>query len=157
MSVGSLVVSLYWGFSIIGLFISDKLVKKLSEIMIIMIFTSLAVVFLTCFNFVPFQSLKAVFLILTSMSLTSIFPMSISLSVKERSEASGTILGFNIVFSILGVLLILPIMGVVAEFVGKSYIMLAVLASNILGLIFVFMLLSFISVTHKSKSEQIRV
>ena len=155
ISIGSLVISLYWGLSIIGLFIADKLVKKMSEIRIIVIFYSAGVLFIACFNFVPFQFLKAVFLILTSISLTSIFPMSISLSVKERPEASGTILGFIIATAIMGILLFQPIMGVVAEFIGKGYVMFVALASAILGLIFVFILYKLISAKYGSVSKTI--
>lgn len=136
--LGSLVVSLYWGVSIIGLVISSKLVQKISEVKIITIFTVFAVIFLTCFNLVPFQGLKVALLILTSISLTSIFPMSCSLSVKEMPEFSGTILGFNITFCYLGILLIQPVIGVIAEYINRSYIMLVALVSALLGLVFAF-------------------
>jgi fucose permease len=132
---GSAILSIYWLFSIIGLLITNKLLKKFSEIKILTLGYIIGVFCLLIVSLVPIIYIKIIFLALQALFLSSIFPLAKSIPVEEAPMAAGTIIGLILVIQGSGMMIFQPILGYIAEHIGKNYTIYAVLIGLILGLI----------------------
>ena len=131
---GSAILSIYWLFSIIGLIITNKLLKKFSEIKILTLGYIIGVFCLLIVSLTPIIYIKIIFLALQALFLSSIFPLAKSIPVEEAPAAAGTIIGLILAIQGFGMMIFQPILGYIAEHIGKNYTIYAVLIGLVLGL-----------------------
>ena len=131
---GSAILSIYWLFSIIGLLITNKLLKKFSEIKILTLGYIIGVFCLLIVSLTPIIYIKIIFLALQALFLSSIFPLAKSIPVEEAPTAAGTIIGLILAIQGSGMMIFQPILGYIAEHIGKNYTIYAVLIGLVLGL-----------------------
>jgi len=154
VSFGSLILSFYWAFSTLGLYIGIKLLPKSNEITLLLISAITGTLFLAAASFLHPQWLKIAFLMLQGMFFSVIFSLSISISAYENNQMKGTIMGFNIASALLGGVVFQPILGYVAEYVGKQYTIFAILAAAALGS---FCTAALFYILHKKYGAKIRL
>ncbi|MGM0365658.1 MAG: MFS transporter [Actinomycetota bacterium] len=133
VSFGSLILSFYWAFSTLGLYLGIRLLPKSNEITLLLVSAVAGTLFLTASSLLGAPWLKIAFLLLQGMFFSVVFALSISISAHEDNKMKGTIMGFNIASALLGGLVLQPILGLVAEYIGKQYTIFAVLAAAVLG------------------------
>ena len=131
---GSAILSIYWLFSIIGLIITNKLLKKFSEIKILTLGYIIGVFCLLIVSLTPIIYIKIIFLALQALFLSSIFPLAKSIPVEEAPAAAGAIIGLILAIQGSGMMIFQPILGYIAEHIGKNYTIYAVLIGLVLGL-----------------------
>ncbi len=139
--MGSVILSLYWIFSIIGLVITTKLLKTTNEITILTIGFILGVASMAVVLLCPVVIIKVVFLLIQAAALSGVFPLVKSIPVSENPKASGTIVGFVLTVQGSGVMVFQPILGVVAENFGGNFIAYVILAGLFIGMLLTFLLL----------------
>lgn len=140
VALSSSILSLYWLFSILGMLITTRLVKRFKEISVLFYSCLSGIVFLAIFGFTPIIYIKIAALTLQAVCFAAIFPLTTAISANRDPENSGTILGFTIAFAFAGSMVFQPIYGYVAEYLGKEYIAYIALAGTLVGFIFVSLL-----------------
>lgn len=150
VSIGSLVLSFYWLFSIAGLFFIRKLLRKINEITILLSGVILGIIFTFVFSFINLIYVKVICLLLQAIFFSVIFPLALSITVHESNVSSGTLIGFNMAAAMSGSILFQPLLGFIAEYVGKDSIVYLILAGLIIGLIFNLVL--YILIRKKNKA-----
>ncbi len=133
ISYGSLILSLYWAFSALGLYFGMKLLPRSNEITLLIISCAAGTIFLAASSFLEPTWIKVLFLMAQGLSISVIFALSISVSAQENNRMKGTIMGLNISSALLGGVVFQPILGFVAEYAGSQYTIFAILAGSILG------------------------
>jgi len=153
VSTGSVVLSFYWVFSIIGIFFMGKLLKKSNEITLTLFGAILGIICNIVFIFTDLIYVKFIFILLQAMFFGVIFPLTLSLILMayENHSRNGTILGFNIAAAISGSILFQPLLGFIAEYVGKDSTIFIILAGLIMG--FIFNLILFMRLHKKYKTR----
>jgi fucose permease len=140
VAYGSIILSVYWLFSICGMVITTKIVSKFQEIHILfygcLAGTTCMLVFSSALNIY----IKISALALQAVFLAGIFPLSTSIAAKRDPKNSGTILGFTIASAFAGSVVFQPINGYVTEYFGKGYIAFIASAGAVMGLILVSVL-----------------
>lgn len=122
VSTGSLILSLYWATSTIGLLLTHKFLKKTNEITLLLVGCILCVICITLFNFVLTIYMKIIFLIIQSISVSGFISLTKSIAVQENKKFTGIIVGFIMSMAVAGSMTFLPILGYVIEYVGEKYI-----------------------------------
>jgi fucose permease len=140
VAYGSAILSVYWIFSIVGMMLTARLVKRFSEIGILFYSCLIGIIFLSLFSFMPFLYIKIAALALQAVCFAAIFPLTTAISANSDPENSGTILGFTIAFAFAGSIVFQPVYGYVTEYLGKEYISYIALGGALTGFIFVAML-----------------
>jgi MFS family permease len=140
VAYGSAILSVYWIFSIVGMMLTARLVKRFSEIGILFYSCLIGIIFLSLFSFMPFLYIKIASLALQAVCFAAIFPLTTAISANSDPENSGTILGFTIAFAFAGSIVFQPVYGYVTEYLGKEYISYIALGGALTGFIFVAML-----------------
>ena len=140
VAYGSAILSLYWLFSIIGMVVTTRLLKRFKEINILFYSCLAGIAFLAIFGFSSFIYIKIAALALQAVCFAAVFPLTTAISANRDPENSGTILGFTIAFAFAGSLVFQPIYGYVTEYLGKGYIAYIALGGTIVGFIFVSIL-----------------
>ena len=74
-------------FSIIGLSITNFLIRRFKEINILIIGYSVGAISIILVTFIPLIYLKLVFLMIQGLSLSCVFPLAKSIPVDENPEA----------------------------------------------------------------------
>ena len=156
VALGSAFLSLYWLFSILGLLLINKILKKTNEITLLFLGCLVGTACLSVFSFVPNIYIKIVFFSIQAIFFSGIFPLSTSIAVHESSKSSGTILGFVIAFVFSGSIVFHPVFGYVAEYLGKHFIAYVALAIALIGLIFTFILLKVYSRKYKTNAKKVQ-
>jgi len=145
VAYGSAILSVYWFFSIAGMMLTSRLVRRFSEIGILFYSCLAGIIFLSLFSFMPFLYIKIAALALQAVCFAAIFPLTTAISANSDPENSGTILGFTIAFAFAGSIVFQPIYGYVTEYLGKGYISYIALGGSLTGFIFVAMLFRIMS------------
>jgi MFS family permease len=140
VAYGSAILSVYWIFSIVGMMLTARLVKRFSEIGILFYSCLIGIIFLSLFSFMPFLYIKIASLALQAVCFAAIFPLTTAISANSDPENSGTILGFTIAFAFAGSIVFQPVYGYLTEYLGKEYISYIALGGALTGFIFVAML-----------------
>ena len=140
ISISSMILSFYWMLSVFGLLIARKILDRTNEITLLFFGCLLGTICITVFSFIPVLYIKIIFLMFQAIFFSIIFSLSTSISASENPSSVGTILGFNIAFAFAGPIVFQPILGYVAEYIGKDYIMYVVFTGTVLGLILAFIL-----------------
>jgi MFS transporter, ACDE family, multidrug resistance protein len=142
VSFGSAVLSVFWAFSALGVFITGKILKKRSEISLLFVYTLVGCISAGIYIAIPNIYIKIIFLILQSIFYSSLFPLLNAVAVREDVETSGSILGFTLSAAVIGLIVFQPVSGYVMEYLGKSGINYLIIGSAILE--FISMLLLYI-------------
>ncbi len=145
VAYGSAILSLYWLFSIIGMVLTTRLLKRFKEINILFYSCLAGIAFLAVFGFSSMIYIKITALALQAVCFAAVFPLTTAISTNRDPENSGTILGFTIAFAFAGSLIFQPIYGYIAEYLGKEYIAYIALGATLVGFIFVSILFRIIS------------
>ena len=140
VAYSSAILSIYWIFSIIGMLITTRLVKRFKEVAILFYSSLAGIAFLALFSFLPVIYLKVVALALQAICFAAIFPLTTAIAVNRDPEHSGTVLGFTIAFAFAGSIVFQPFYGYITEYFGKGYISYIALGGTIVGFIFVSLL-----------------
>ncbi len=145
VSWGSMILSSYWVFSIIGLYMTNWLLKKTNEITIIFVGFIIGVICISIVAISPSITVKLVFLMLQALFLAGIFPLAKSIPINENPHASGTIIGFVLLIQGIGIMIFQPVLGFFAENLGRDFTVYVVLAGLVLALIFTSLLFFFLN------------
>ncbi len=151
ISISSIVLSGFWLFSSMGLYLGKKILPRTNEITLLLIGSIAGALFLAAVSFLDMAILKIIFLLLHALFFSIIFTLGISITAYEGSNLKGTIIGFNIAIAISGGLLFRPLLGFVAEYVGKSYIIFLNLLGSLITVICVIIL--YIVLKHKYNTK----
>lgn len=133
VSLGSIVLSGFWLFSSAGLYLSKKLLPRTNEITLLIAGSLAGTLFLAATSFASNIFLKIIFILLHALFFSVIFTLSISISAYQGSKMKGTVIGFNIAIAISGGLLFRPVLGFVAEYLGKGNIIYLTLAGAVIS------------------------
>jgi fucose permease len=150
IAYGSVILSLYWLFSIIGMLITTKIITKYKEVNILFYSCLIGIICLSVFSFTTFIYIKIAALALQAIFFAAIFPITTAISANRDPKNSGTILGFAIAIAFAGSIVFQPLYGYAAEYFGKEYIAYITLIGALIGFVFVSMLFVIIK---KSTSE----
>jgi len=140
VAYGSAILSLYWLFSVVGMIVTTRLVKRFKEINILFYSCLAGIIFLALFSFVPNIFIKISALAFQAVCFAAIFPLTTAISANRDRENSGTILGLTIAFAFAGSIVFQPVYGYVTEYLGKEYISFITLGGTVIGFIFVSLL-----------------
>ena len=140
VAYGSVILSIYWLFSIIGILITTKIVSKYKEVDVLFYGCLGGIIFLAVFSFTPFIYIKIAALALQAICFAPIFSLATAIAAKRNPRNSGTVLGFTIAFAFAGSIVLQPIYGYVTEYFGKEYIVYISLGGALIGFIFVALL-----------------
>ncbi len=145
VSWGSIILSSYWIFSILGLYMTKWLLKKTNEITIILVGFIIGVICISIVTISRSLSVKLVFLMLQALFLAGIFPLAKSIPVSENPGSAGTIIGFILLIQGIGMMIFQPVLGFFAENIGRDYTIYVILAGLVLALIFTSLLFFFLN------------
>jgi len=151
VSIGSMILSFYWIFSILGLFITNRAINKIGELNSLFIFAAAGTISTVVYSFVPNSIVKILFLFFQAIFYSGIFPITIAIAVNESIENSGTIIGICLAVGSSSSIVLLPLIGYLAQYYGKEYIAYVILLIAILGLIFVAILFKLLGKKYKNK------
>ncbi|MCL4377863.1 MAG: MFS transporter [Actinobacteria bacterium] len=151
VATGSVVLSFYWVFALIGIFLTVRLLKKSNEITMLLFGSILGIACNLVFVLTNLIYIKFIFILLQAMFFSVIFPLTLSLMVYESHSRSGTILGFNIAAAISGSILFQPLLGYIAQFIGRGSTIYVILAGLILGLAFNLVLFLLLRKKYKTR------
>ena len=138
--MSSTFLSLYWGFTLIGLVIIERLLKTTNEITLLLFGFLIGTFSLIFFNFIDVIIVKLFFLAIQAMALSGVFSLVIAISAYENQKHSGTIIGFSVGAAIFGSIIFQPLLGFVAERLGKDYIMYVILIAALIATCLSFLL-----------------
>jgi MFS family permease len=138
--VGSAVLSGYWVFSIIGLLITNFLVRRFKEINILVAGYLVGVISITLVTFMPLIYVKIAFLMIQGLALSCVFPLVKSIPIEENPDASGTIIGFLLTIQGAGIMVFQLIIGIIAENLGVGSIIFIIMSSLAIGLVLTIVL-----------------
>ncbi|MCL4417687.1 MAG: MFS transporter, partial [Actinobacteria bacterium] len=122
VSLGSALLSFFWIFSAIGVFLAGKLIKRSNEISLIAIGSIAGAASIIFYTFLPILYLKIAFLMLIAFFYASFFPLLTALAVHEDPDTSGSILGTILSAAIMGTIVFQPLIGYMAQYFSKSAI-----------------------------------
>jgi len=152
VAYSSIILSLYWLFSIIGMVITTRLVTKHKEITVLFYSCLAGIICLAIFSFSSFVYLKIAALALQAIFFAAIFPLTNAIGANRDPKNSGTIIGFTIGFAFAGSIVFQPLYGYIAEYFGKEYIVYITLIGALAGFVFVFMLFKILRKEHNKRS-----
>lgn len=144
ISYGSVIVSAFWFFAIVGLFLTNMLLRRSQDYKVLFLTCIIGTLSLGLFTFLTNAYLKISFLILVAVFLAGIYALCLSISIKQNPKASGTISGFCIAMGVSGSIILQPFIGYIAEYKGREYVAYIILGVALLGLILVSILYSLI-------------
>jgi fucose permease len=149
VSLSSILVSLYWIFTFIGLQVVSRILNYLSEEKILFYGGVISIISLTCFNFIDIIYIKIIFLVMVGMSISGIFALCGTITVRANPKSAGTASGFSIGMGLVGGLIVQPTMGFVAQYMSKRYVPYVLIILAVLGTILASILLK-ISLNRKA-------
>ncbi|MCL4377564.1 MAG: MFS transporter, partial [Actinobacteria bacterium] len=116
VSFGSTILSVFWAFNALGVFITGKIVSKTREVNLILIYSIVGGLSTIIYSLIPFVYVKIIFLIFQAIFYSSLFPLLTAVAAHENVESSGTILGFILSFSVTGLIVFQPLSGYMIEY-----------------------------------------
>lgn len=143
------ILSFFWGFSALGVFIISKLIRKNSDINLLLLCCIIAVISTILYGFIPVLYLKILFLLLQAIFYAAFFPLILSITVHENPQYSGAIIGFTISVGMIGSIIFQPLIGYLTQYVGKFSIIYVIVAAAIIEMVFTFVLFRLSSKKYK--------
>jgi fucose permease len=140
VAFGSVILSGYWFFSIIGMIIATRIVSRVGEVNILFYGNLLGTICFVLFALIPNIYIKIAVLPVIAISFAGVFPLTNAIAAERDHKNSGTILGFTIALVFAGPMVFQPVLGYVTEYLGKNNIVFVLLAGTVIGLIFTFIL-----------------
>ena len=141
VAFGSLILSGFWLFSLVGLLIINKIIKRSNELTILFFGSFLAIIAIIALLLTNNLALKIVIVGLLALFLSGSFSLAISISAYETKKQMGSAIGLNIAFALSGSILFQPLLGFFAEYVGKDSIIYLLAAGLFCGFICIATLL----------------
>jgi fucose permease len=135
VSFSSILVSVYWIFSFIGLHIISKVLNYLIEEKILFYGGIISVISLTCFNYTNIIYLKIIFLVIIAMSISGIYALCGAITIRANPKFAGTASGFSLGMGLVGGLIVQPVIGFVAQYLSKRYIPYVLIVMSVFGTI----------------------
>ena len=135
ISFSSILVSVYWVFTFIGLQIILKTLNYLIEEKILLYGGIISVISLTCFSFINIIYVKIIFLVMIAMPISGIYALCCAITVRANPKSVGAASGFSVGMGLAGGLIVQPLIGFVAQYVSKSYIPYVLIVMGIIGTI----------------------
>jgi len=135
VSLSSLFVAVYWFSTFIGLQILTKIIGRIKEEKILFYGGIVCAVSLICFSFINIIYVKILFLMLIGISIAGVYPLCGAITVNANPKSAGTSSGITIAMGLLGGLIVSPVMGFVAQYLGKKYIPFVLMVLAVLGTI----------------------
>ena len=139
--LSSIFVAIYWFSTFIGLQILTSIIDRIKEEKILFYGGIVCAASLICFNFISIIYIKIFFLMLVGISIAGIYPLCGAITVRENPKSAGTSSGITIAMGLLGGLIVSPVMGYVAQYLGKIYIPYVLIIMSVLGAVTSFILL----------------
>ena len=139
--LSSIFVAIYWFSTFIGLQILTSIIGRIKEEKILFYGGIVCAVSLICFSFINIIYIKIFFLMLVGISIAGIYPLCGAITISANPKSAGTSSGITIAMGLLGGLIVSPVMGFVAQYLGKSYIPYVLIILSVLGTIMSFGLL----------------
>ena len=150
VSSGSVILSAFWAFNALGVFLTGKLLKKSNEKSLIMIYSIIGFISAVAYSLIPLTYLKIVFLIFQAVFFSSFFPLLNAIAVHEDLKLSGTILGVTISIAIVGLVVFQPLTGFIVEYLGNTGIDYLLMATALASLTTTAVLYRCISAKYKT-------
>ncbi len=135
ISFSSILVSVYWIFTFIGLQIISKALDYLIEEKILFYGGLISIISLACFSVINIIYVKIIFLAMVAMPISGIYALCGAITVRANPKSAGAASGFSIGMGLAGGLIVQPIMGFVAQYMSKRYIPYVLLIMGIFGTI----------------------
>ena len=135
ISFSSILVSVYWVFTFIGLQIISKALNYLIEEKILFYGGIISIISLTCFSFTNIIYIKIMFLAMVAMSISGIYALCGAITVRANPKSAGTASGFSLGMGLVGGLIVQPVIGFVAQYLSKRYIPYVLIIMGVFGTI----------------------
>jgi len=135
VSFSSILVSVYWIFTFLGLQIVSKALNYLNEEKILFYGGIISVISLTCFSFISIIYVKILFLVMVGMSISGIYALCGAITIRANPKSAGTASGFSIGMGLVGGLIVQPVMGFVAQYLSKRYVPYVLIVLAVFGTI----------------------
>jgi MFS family permease len=132
--LGSGILSAYWLFTIVGLLITNRLIKKFKEINVLAAGYILGTASLVMIALIPSLYVKIIFLMVAGIGLSCVFPLAKTIPVGENPSASGTVIGFLHLLQGAGIMLFQPVIGEVVEHMGGGSVLFVIMCGQLIGL-----------------------
>jgi MFS family permease len=145
VSFGSAVLSVFWAFNALGVFLTGKLIKRSNEKSLIIIYSIIGFISAAAYSMIPFVYVKIIFLIFQAVFFSSFFPLLNAIAVHEDVKLSGTILGITISVAIMGLVIFQPLTGFIVEYFdveGINYLLIATALGSLVTTIILYRLVS---------------
>lgn len=151
VSYGSAILSLYWVFSTIGIFLTIRVLKKTNEITLLLLGTLLSIISIGILGLTNSISVKIFVLMIQAISVSGFFSLTKSIVVHENPNSAGTLIGFNMTAGLFGGMLFQPALGYIAEEIGKNFTVYLLLLGWMLS--FVFLSITYVLLNRKYKTR----
>jgi MFS family permease len=135
VAFSSAVLSGFWAFNAISLFITGRIIRRFNEkkfILLCAIIGAICTVFYSMFQNIY---VKIIFLVLQAIFYSSFFPILNSIAVRQNEKSCGTVLGITLSASVIGLVFFQPVSGSVMEYFGKDGVNYLLLATSVLLLV----------------------
>ena len=149
VSFGSIILSFFWGFSALGVFIIGKLIRKNNDITLLLFCCIISVICTILYGFISVLYLKLLFLMLQAVFYAAFFPLLLSIAVHEDPQHAGTISAYTISVAITGSIIFQPLIGYLTQYIGKSSIIYVIMAAAIIEIVFISVLFRLASKKYK--------
>lgn len=153
VSYGSIILSFFWGFSALGVFIIGKLIRKNNDVTLLLFCCIIAVICTILYGFISILYLKLLFLMLQAVFYASFFPLLLSITVHEEPKYAGTISAYTISVAIAGSIIFQPLIGYFTQYIGKSSIIFIIMAAAIIEMVFISVLFRLASKKYKIRPK----
>ncbi|MBM3706147.1 MAG: MFS transporter [Actinobacteria bacterium] len=141
LSFGSIILSAFWAFNALGVFVTGKIIHRTDEINLLLVCSGTGCLSAIIYSLVPVITVKIIFLIIQAIFYASIFPLLNAVSVHEDVKKSGTILGLTLSVCIVGLIVFQPLSGFIMEYYGRqgiNYLLISTALANFTALLLLF-------------------
>jgi len=135
VAFGSAVLSGFWAFNAVGLFITGRFIRRFNENKLILLYSIIGAICTVFYSMIQNIYVKIIFLILQAIFYSSFFPLLNSIAVRENEKSCGTVLGITLSVSVIGLVFFQPVSGSVMEYSGKDGVNYLLLATSVLLLV----------------------
>ncbi|GFP31256.1 MFS transporter, partial [Candidatus Hakubella thermalkaliphila] len=144
VSISSLAVSGFWLSIAVGTIIFARMARRYQDLTLVLWGSVATLVFVLIIALWDNVVAKMIFTALFGLSLSGIFPLSMSLAIHQKPQASGAISGLLFAMTSLGALYSQPLVGFVSEILGRERGIYVGLGNSILllGTVLVLVLVS---------------
>lgn len=141
LSFGSLILSVFWAFNALGVFITGKIVQRTNDTVLLLVCSGVGCISAVIYSLIPVIYIKIIFLIIQAIFYSSLFPLLNAVAVHEDAKKSGTILGVTLSICIIGLIVFQPLSGYVMEYFGRqgiNYLLISTASANLAAVYILF-------------------